>query len=150
MAQKAGFSTTIAGPDARGLLSALTAERPGPRSLHIRGTHAATDIAGKLTASGHPAKDVVLYDQVALPLPESVSRDLVEGRFAGITLFSPRSGRLLRKALKEQPLPAACMVFCISTAVAEAVADGLGGTRAVAKTPSAIGMLTLMREFGAR
>lgn len=149
-AQAIGLEAWIAGPDAQGMLRTLAAEPRGPRSLHVRGAHAAADIAGQLTARGHPTAEVVLYDQVARPLPETIRRDLEVGRFGGVTLFSPRTARLLRKALEGGTLPAGSIVFCLSPAVATAASPGLGGRVLVANTPSASGMLALMRSAEAR
>ena len=149
-AQAIGLEARIAGPDAQGMLHTLTAEPSGPRSLLVRGAHAAADIAGQLRSQGHPTVEAVLYDQVARPLPDDIRRDLMGGFFGGITLFSPRTARLLREALDGQTVPPECLVFCLSAAVAAAASGGLGGHLMVADTPSASGMLALMRVAEAR
>ncbi len=150
-ARAAGLSTEVAGPDAAALIAALTTGRAGARRyLHIRGAHAAADVAGALRAAGHQASEVVLYDQVARALPDDVAAAAYGGGIAGVTLFSPRSARLLANALPGRVLPPASVRFCLSPAVARA-AGALGpGTIEIAADPSADSMLALLRKTGAR
>jgi len=150
-ARAEGLTAKVAGPDAAALIAALSTGRAdGRRYLHVRGAHAAADVAGALRAAGHPASEVVLYDQVALALPDDVAAAASGGGIAGVTLFSPRSARLLADALSGPVLPPDCVRFCLSPAVARA-AGALGpGRIEIAVDPSADSMLALLRKTGAR
>ncbi|WP_233417114.1 uroporphyrinogen-III synthase [Halovulum marinum] len=150
-ARAAGLAAEVAGPDAPGLIATLTARRPGAgRYLHLRGAHAAADVAGALRAAGHPAREVVIYDQTAVPLPGAVADGLTGGGFGGVTLFSPRSARLLEEALNRRPMDTAVRRFCLSPEVARAARPLGGGEIAVAAAPTAEAMLRLLAETAAR
>ncbi|MBD3624639.1 MAG: uroporphyrinogen-III synthase [Rhodobacteraceae bacterium] len=150
-ARAEGLTARVAGPDAAALIAALTTGRAdGRRYLHVRGAHAAADVAGALRAAGRHANEVVLYDQAARSLPGDVIAALTDGGFAGVTLFSPRSARLLAEALSGPVLPPDCVRFCLSPAVAQA-AGALGpGRIEIAADPSADSMLALLRKTAAR
>ncbi|OWU76153.1 hypothetical protein ATO3_06405 [Marinibacterium profundimaris] len=112
-----GWPATCAGLTADELVETLSRHPPETPLLHLRGTHARGDIAGRLTRAGLPTTEAVIYDQVAQPL-SSRARDALNGADPVILpVFSPRSARLLVANLK--PL-APLHVVALSSAVAEA------------------------------
>ncbi|NNU79261.1 uroporphyrinogen-III synthase [Halovulum dunhuangense] len=144
-ALEAGFRAAMAGASAAELtarLSALPAD-PGRRFLHLRGAHAAADLAGALRAAGHDAAEAVIYDQVAVPLADEVVHGLRDGLFDTVMLFSPRSARLLAEAAGAAGIPRATRLLCISDAVARVFP---GHACAVAARPDAAAMLALLAE----
>jgi uroporphyrinogen-III synthase len=96
-AREAGFTARSADGDAAALAALIGRERPGP-VLHLRGRHAAADLAALLEGRGIPARAAVVYDQRAVP-PSPEARGLGEaGGLDVVTAFSPRSARLLAEA----------------------------------------------------
>ena len=119
-AQEAGFrDLRQSGGDAKALLHDLTRDPPMPPVLHLRGQHAASDIARHLRAAGQEADAVVVYRQDACALsPEAMLR-LRQGGDVILPVFSPRSARLLSSALLAQTaITARLHLIAISDAAA--------------------------------
>lgn len=99
-ARASGFAVVHqSGGDAKALLDDLIHSRPTPPIVHLRGRHAAADIAATLRAQGQDAAGVVVYEQVARPLSEQAQARLFQGGDVVLPVFSPRSGRLLADAI---------------------------------------------------
>ncbi len=96
-ARAAGFATRSADGDATALAALIARERPGP-VLHLRGRHAAADLAALLEASGIPARAAFVYEQHAIPPSPEASALGQSGGLDVIAAFSPRSARLLADA----------------------------------------------------
>lgn len=148
VARAAGFRTRSADGDARDLARLLAAEAPDP-VLHLRGVHAAADLAA-LLAPLRPDLRVdnrIIYDQVARPLDAATDRAGRTGEFDAVALFSPRSARLFAEAARSWDL-ARTAVVTISQA-ADAALDVLApARRLVAKHPSREGMIAALAELG--
>ena len=100
-ARTAGFANVHqSGGDAKALLTELTQSPPPAPIVHIRGYHAAADIAAVLKAQGIDASALVGYEQVAIPLAQEALRRLRTGGDVVMPVFSPRSGRLLAAAVQ--------------------------------------------------
>ena len=70
------------------------AHRPGAGDvLHVRGRHAAGDLAALLAAAGVPARGAEIYDQPARPLPAAARALLAAGGVELLAFFSPRAAR---------------------------------------------------------
>lgn len=149
-ARRAGFDARQGGADAAELVARLAAAPPGARYLHVRGAHAAHDIAGALRGAGHDADRIVLYDQAAIGLPDPVRAALAAGGFGAVTLFSPRSADLLGAGLGHDGLAEKTMLLCLSSAVATRARRFHRGPAPVAETPDAEGMLALLRRLARR
>jgi uroporphyrinogen-III synthase len=138
-AAAAGFQPETGPGDGAGLVRHLTAHSPPGPCLHLRGRHAAVDMAGALNSAGIETESAIIYDQRALPLTDE-ARALLAGREPVLLpLFSPRSARLAAAALADVKAPLA--VAALSPAVAAAAAAIPARATAVAATPDAGGML---------
>ena len=100
VAREAGFENVLqSGGDAAALLADLTRNPPPAPVLHLRGRHAAADIATALRARGQDATSLVGYEQVACPLDKEAQSRLQQGGDVVLPVFSPRSASLLSDAI---------------------------------------------------
>lgn len=137
-ARAAGFAARAAAGDAGALAGLIAAEAPpGARFLHVRGRHVAADLAGLLRGTGRALAEVVVYDQRPLPLPGEVRGLLTGTRRGVVTLFSPRTARLLAAQLPEGRLTP----LCLSAAVARALGPWGPEPALVARSPDMGAML---------
>ena len=104
-ARAAGIAAHEAGGDAASLLRLLRAERPAGPLLHLRGAHAAADLAEPLCAGGIPTRAAILYDQEERPLGPQAQAALAGARPVLLPLFSPRSAALLAGAAQSACAP---------------------------------------------
>lgn len=91
-------AATAAGGTAEALIGCLRAARPATPLLHLRGAHAVTDLAGRLTAQGLDCDEAVIYAQEELPPSEGALAVLAGSAPVVLPLFSPRSARLAAAA----------------------------------------------------
>ncbi len=142
-ARAAGFADVhVAQGDATSLLQALAAAPPPEPVLHLRGKHAATDIAEALRASGHAASSLIVYAQAARALEPAAATRLEDGGDVVLTAFSPRSAALLAEALAPLSLHAARLHLVAISAAAAAPLDELTGARCrIASHPDVPAML---------
>lgn len=143
-AQTAGLHTRCADGNADDLVTLILSDAPSGRWLHIHGTNARGDIAGRLTANGVTTDSVVLYDQVAQPLSTQAERFLSGPAPIILPLFSPRTARLFAIAKKPSaPLYIGCM--------SEAVKDRLGECPSkmclIARQPNFSAMCALVSQL---
>ncbi|MEM8658136.1 MAG: uroporphyrinogen-III synthase [Pseudomonadota bacterium] len=117
-AREAGFQATQLGATVAELGDVLST-RPKNRFLHVRGAHVRGALAQRLRQAGHEVEEVVAYDQAPIPLPAPILEDLGEGRIHVVTLFSPRSARLLMEQVASG-LHHTTTLVCLSPAVAQA------------------------------
>ena len=122
VARDAGFSPISADGDADDLIALILSQAPIGPLLHLRGAHVRGDVAGRLNAAGRISREVVVYDQVEIPLAPEAMAVLMGDVPVALPLFSPRSGTILHDA---GPFRAPLHVLAISPAVATAV-KGLG------------------------
>ncbi len=146
-ARAAGFAdVSVAGGDAEALVAEILAARPAGPLLHLRGAHAAGDVAGRLTAGGMQTTAAVVYDQRAQALTVEAEALLADaGAEVLLPLFSPRSAALLVEAARG--VRARLYPVAISPAAARVWADSaLGAERPaqVATAPDAAAMIVAM------
>jgi uroporphyrinogen-III synthase len=127
--------------DAEALIALVSAEESRGILLHVRGAHARGDVARRLSDAGHPTREVVLYDQVALPLTDAAEDLLQRETPVIVPLFSPR-GAAQFVAVHRGVAP--LFVGAMSEAVAEAAAPLKARQTAVAGHPDAGAMLDLV------
>ena len=141
-AQEAGFrDVLVSGGDATALLRDLTRDPPKPPVLHLRGQHAASDIARHLRAAGQNADAVVVYRQEPCALSPEATARLSQGGDAVLAVFSPRSARLLAAALHAQAsISARLHMIAISDAAAKPLKDIATGRCRIATRPDAAAM----------
>lgn len=116
-ARLAGFSPITSDGDAEALL-ALILLHPKAPLLHLRGREARGDLARRLSASGWPTEELVVYAQDPRPLTsEAVA--LLQGAAPVIApLFSPRSAEILASECRRVAATAPMTVIAMSAAVA--------------------------------
>lgn len=137
VARDLGLDARDMGGTADHLVDALLAERYQGALLHLRGTHARGEIAGRLRAAGLNCEDRVVYDQHALPFPVNIARDLAEGAPDFVMLFSPRTAKFFANAC---PSATNAEVFCLSGAVADVLDLNAYGHVEIAAQPTAPAM----------
>ena len=103
--------------------------------LYVRGRHVRTDLVEALNARGCDAQEVIVYDQVSVPMSRAGVSLLQGTQPVVIALFSPRSAELLCKAAT---ISAPLKVIAISEAVAAAWEGD--GTPEVVHEPSSAAM----------
>lgn len=138
-ARAAGFAVAGTAEDAAALAAQLSRALPGSRLLHPRGRHVAADLGALLAPAGIMVTEVTVYDQSALPLPDT-ARAILSGTAPVIVpLFSPRSARLFRAGAPGATAP--LRIAAMSRAVADAAGPGPADRIEVAARPDAAAML---------
>lgn len=150
-ARAAGFVTFSAGGDLADLaaLVARAASAPGAGAfVHVRGRHAAGDLAGRLAADGVEVRAAEIYDQTPRPLTPEARSLLARGEVATVAVFSPRSARLFaaEAAAAGADLSRAAAVS-ISAAADAALGTAGFGARIVASRPDREGMLEALARL---
>lgn len=146
-ARRAGFAAHAADGDVAAL-AALIAARLRPNAgalLHVRGRHAAGDLAARLAAAGFTTRAVELYDQTRCPIAGEARALLAAGGIHAIAVFSPRSAAAFagQSAAEGWPLAAATSVALSPAAGAPLDALGLA-RRIVAEQPTREGMIAAL------
>lgn len=136
-ARAAGFTVTEADGDAEALLARIVADSTRGPCLHIRGEHAAGNLAERLNAAGVRTSEVVLYRQVPCPLTDAARACLTGDNPVILPLYSPRSAALLFAAVK---VSAPLFVAAISANAAANVPDSKANTVVIADKPDAGGV----------
>ncbi len=125
-ARHAGFAQVrVADGDAVSLRAVLLDTSPPAPVLHLRGEHAAMDLASELQAAGVDAHALVVYRQVAQGLSQAAQERLAQGGDILLPVFSPRSARLLVAALIPLRLDAARLHLVAISAAARDAAQGV-------------------------
>jgi uroporphyrinogen-III synthase len=146
-ARAAGFVAESADGDVIALARLAQARfRPGAGAyLHVRGRHAAGDLAGALAATGVSVRAAEIYDQAPRAMPAEAQALLAAARVDAVALFSPRSARIFAAAAREAGWPLADATAVALSSPADAALDGLGfGRRLVAAAPTREGMLAAL------
>lgn len=143
-AREAGMAAVSAAGAAADLLALITARGAAGRYLHVRGDHAAADVAGHLRAAGIEADEAVLYRQVACPLPARAGALLAGHAPVIVPLFSPRSARIF---LGAGPFAAPLRVVAMSENVARELLDAPIAELRVAARPDVPAMLDAVEVF---
>ncbi|MHA1564006.1 MAG: uroporphyrinogen-III synthase [Alphaproteobacteria bacterium] len=148
-----GFGQVEDGGGDVGALAALAQERFDPQSsplIHVAGTVTAGDLAGRLEAAGFSVQRRVLYDaQPASALSPALCKMLTGGEIDGVLLYSPRTAKLLVSLLTAAGLSEAARritAFCLSQAVADALAPLQGMRVLVAATPDQEALLAVLQS----
>ncbi|PWR18870.1 uroporphyrinogen-III synthase [Zavarzinia compransoris] len=155
-AREAGFETVVSAEGDVVALTALVARALEPaagRLIHAGGATVAGDLAGDLRARGFTVERVALYDAVPVDrLPPDAVEGLHAGAFDGILFFSPRTAATfvtLASVLSPKIDFGGMTAYCLSAAVASALAPlGFGRVR-VAAEPTEAALVALIGEAGA-
>jgi uroporphyrinogen-III synthase len=138
-ARAAGFDARSAGGDAEALVTAITANPPTGRLIHLHGRETRGDIAARLTAAGVETLALEVYQQIAQPISEAARELVADGGVVLVPLFSPRTAQLFANAVSGLPLEG-LRVAAMSPAVAAVVPAG-AGVLITAHRPEAKAML---------
>ena len=149
-ATEAGFRACALGGDADRMVAALQAMAPAAPLVHARGVDARGDLAARLTASGLPTQEIVVYDQREQPLSAFALALLAGSAPVVVPLFSPRTAALFAAVATGARAP--LHLAAISAAAAEPL-KGMGAALRIAAEPTAESMLaavlTLWRDIPA-
>ncbi len=146
-ARAAGFVARSADGDVAGLAALVRgAARPGAGDVvHVRGRHAAGDLAGRLAAAGVPARALELYDQIPAEIGEPARAMLARGEISVLTAFSPRSAALFASAAETAGWDLRGATLVALSAAADAAHGGAEpGRRVVAAVPTRDGMIAAL------
>ncbi|MCF4165660.1 uroporphyrinogen-III synthase [Zavarzinia compransoris] len=150
-ARAAGFATVESAGGNVESLADLVAGRLDPaagRLIHGAGASLAGDLAGLLGRRGFTVDRITLYDSpAAAALPPEVTKCLASDGFDGFLFFSPRTAATfvtLAADLRPKPAFGAGTAYCLSAAVADALAPLGFGRILVAARPTEIDLLTLI------
>ncbi len=148
-ATAAGFADVQAAGGDVVSLAALVREKADPAQgglLHVAGETLAGDLKGMLEAAGFQVARVTLYRaEAATTLPDAVSDALQRGEYDGVLFFSPRTAATFAK-LAQNMASGRITAYCLSAAVAQALADLPWRRVAVAASPSEAALLALLEE----
>jgi uroporphyrinogen-III synthase len=146
-----GFATVVtAGGDVEHLanLVATTLQPADGRLLHVAGSVVAGDLQGRLAKAGFAVDRVVAYRaEPVARLPEAAAEALRSGPLDGVVFFSARTASLFVKLSQEAGLRgrlAGLVAYCLSPAVAEALAPAQFERVLVAERPEGGGLLDLI------
>lgn len=138
-AQAIGLRAEFCGADADALVARLAESPPGGHLLHLRGAHARGRIAARLSASGQPCDEAVIYDQVPQDLSPKAQELLGGEGLVLLPLFSPRSAKLAGEAVRGAHAPLA--IAAMSKAVTEVWEGPVPSLLRLARSSDAVGML---------
>lgn len=109
-----GYDVRSADGDADALVAMITAHHPAGPMVHLAGRHRRGAIAARLTAAGLRCTTIEAYDQVALPVPQSLIDAAAGSAPLVAPIFSARSAQGLLDLTYTAPLH----IVAISAAVA--------------------------------
>jgi len=143
-AREVGMDVTACGGDAQTLITHMQAASVTPPCLHLRGSHAASDIAKLLSKASLETDEAVIYEQLPQPLTQEARSVLAGAEPVLVPLFSPRSARLF---FDEVCGAAPLLVAAISGNAAAEVPNDRVATIEIAHTPSADAMLAAIKKL---
>jgi uroporphyrinogen-III synthase len=148
-ARAAGFDARSANGDVAALADLVIARhRPGDGTLlHVRGAHAAGDLAGRLAAAGLTVHPLELYDQTPCPVPPEAARLLAARAVPVLAFFSPRSAALFADQARAAGWDTSrASLVALSAAVAAALDDLPAACRITAAAPDRDGMIAALAQ----
>ena len=149
-ATRAGLSARSADGDVHALTGLVAAEcdpAHGPL-VHVRGRHAAGDLAGALAARGFTVRPAEIYDQTPCPVSADAGARLEAGGVDVITLFSPRSAAVLASEARARGWDLSPVTAVSISAAADAALSGPEpGARVVTDRPDREGMFAALARL---
>lgn len=152
-ARDAGFTAVASAAGDVEALAGLVTARCDPAAgplLHVAGTQVAGDLAGRLATAGFSYARAVLYAARTVEALSAPARTaLGDGTVQGVLLFSPRTARTFVDLAAAAGLTGALAgqtAFCLSAAVADAVAGAPWAERCVAARPDQPSLVALVLE----
>jgi len=146
-ATRAGFAARSADGDVQALTELVVAECDPARGplVHVRGRHAAGDLAGALGARGLSVRPAEIYDQTPSPISPDAGARLEARGVHVITLFSPRSAAFFAAEARVRGWDLSPVTAVSISAAADAALDGPEpGARVVTDRPDREGMIAAL------
>lgn len=146
-AARAGFTARSADGDVRALTDLVTAECDIARGplVHVRGRHAAGDLAGALAARGFAVRPAEIYDQTPCPVAPDARARLEAGAIDVVTLFSPRTAAHFAAEARAHDWDLSPVTVVSISAAADAALRGPEpGARLVTGRPDRDGMIAAL------
>jgi uroporphyrinogen-III synthase len=143
LAREAGFDAVAAGGSQQDLFGLIHASKPKGKILHLSGVHVQGDLVEKLSELGCDVQRIVVYDQVEIPLTQQAIDAFQGERPVVLPLFSPRSARMLVRAVE---MTAPVNIVAISAAVAQEARDLPVQQVVVAEWPDGPSMIRATRS----
>lgn len=143
-AQTAGWRAKSAGGDAEALLKRILADAPAIPLVHFRGAFARGNLAQRLSEAGVETHEVVVYQQVSVPLSPDALAVLNGENPVILPIFSPRSAAQL---VQQGPFSAPLVVVAMSDAVASEAAALAPARLVVAEKPDAGSMVAAIKQM---
>ena len=137
-ARDEGMTTTSCDGTSDDLVTLILAEEDLGPCLHVRGKHAAGNVAERLRAGGITTDETVLYQQMSQPLSDEALALLAGSEPVILPLFSPRTAQLLFASCE---ISTPYDVVAISENVAAELPDGDPRTVQIAEKPTVSAML---------
>lgn len=138
-----GMNAVACGGDVEAMIRQITSAGPAGRCLHLRGEHAAGDLAARLTEAGVETAEVVVYRQEACPLSDEARETLDREAPVILPLYSPRSAAL---SFTNIPETAPVIAVVISRNAAEQVPAARIRALVIADRPDAEAMLKALDD----
>ncbi len=145
-ARRAGFEAVSADGDATALVRLVRRLDPSGPLIHLRGAHAAADLADELREAGYAADERIVYRQQDLPPDPAALELLAAPRDVVAPAFSPRGARRLvqlaagrRARLHLVAISAAAVRACAPPPNALTVAERPTGEAMVEAVVAALG-----------
>lgn len=150
MAQE-GFTRITAAEGDVAALAMLVASQLQPEAgplLYVTGSVVAGDLGGSLATRGFEVVRAILYEAEKMRrLPDAAHEALMTGSLDGVLLYSPRTARLFASLVIEAGLQRkleGVTAYCLSAAVAEALADLPLLTVRISSEPTQAAMFALI------
>jgi uroporphyrinogen-III synthase len=113
-AQAKGYDVRSAAGDACALVAMIASQRPVGPMVHLAGRHRRGAVAARLTAAGLRCTTIEAYDQIALPMPQS----LIDAAAGSARLVAPVFSARSAQGLLDLTFIAPLHIVAISASVA--------------------------------
>jgi uroporphyrinogen-III synthase len=150
-ARQAGFAVVESADGDVEALARLVQAKRMPKDgalLHVSGTVRAGNLAETLGAAGYSVRHAALYEAVAATaLGEASRASIADGSLDGVLLFSPRTAKQFVDLIEAAGLAGAAarlQAWCLSRAVADALAPLPLAALHVAETPTQASLLATL------
>jgi uroporphyrinogen-III synthase len=145
----AGFAEVASAGGHRGDLARLVTERLKPRGaiLHLAAADRSGDIAGDLSAQGFAVHTAVIYRAAAADALPRAADEALTGGLDGVLHYSRRSAETYVKLVRAAGLQTSALKpihFCMSTQVAEPLAQAGASDVRIAREPTEAALFDLI------
>lgn len=153
VAAQSGFGQVTSADGDVAALAALARDRLAPEDgalMHVAGSAVAGDLAGDLATHGFTVRRAQLYRaQIADKLPAAAQNALNDGDIDAALFYSPRTAAQFAKLVIESGLQPVCrnmFAACLSSAVAEAIADLPFAEIRIAASPDQAALIAILMQ----